>query len=257
MARRTRGEATASLCAFSIDEPRGQQPLEGATTQPHQVIGQAGVLFCDDTIVKRIETALLALVQTYPDCSGAIPYRFTIPSMARSIAIMKRRGRDTTPDSAAVGRLIAISKASQKLSALLECLFVENDPEADLEYGRKEVICALTQKQLRAIIDMRAPLACLTKDTEQAAKSKKASLTKRGAPKKEEALSIAVALRSKFVLLTGKQPGRSVNSYAVGNKENDREAGAFVKLVKGVFDALGITASAPSIARAAMGINQD
>jgi hypothetical protein len=215
---------------------------------------------------RRLVEALEKLPTDYIVPDNIIPYRCTIPGIARNLQIMTQVDRHAPSPAAVNGEFDRVISALHKLEAVAG-LFDEDAlidaaarPELDKPLPkRRGQRCLSVALSLRLII-LAGQASELARDID-AVRPDAAIKAKQGRKQKTAAAAIAAFLYQEFERITGGQPGRSVCS----DKDNQkaREAGKFVQLVREVFGILGVRDAPAEAARQAirdakpMGSNQD
>ena len=186
---------------------------------------------------ERIEAAFRALPNA-ENPGGAISWRSLIPVIARELARMRRVDRVEVPPiyETAVERLaqtVGGVATKKELTQLFKALDEMHGPAVEamgFRPGKPGKPGELAQLKLRALHGV----------------TNVGSLRKAGRPEKAAARAIAIAAGEYYRHLTLKRPTVTVDAYASHEGKGD-----FVDLVRKIFGALGIKASAGPQAKVA------
>jgi hypothetical protein len=174
----------------------------------------------EDDVQKRLERALEALPIAVVCRPDAISYKAAIPGIARRLTLFARRDLDRAAYAAARKELL---RAGGNAKALAE---------------------QLGKLPFTATAAVGVPSATLQANlTDFADRAARALPANRRGGQSKSAVRVAEYLYQEFSRLTGKEPTRSVGW------EDGKEVSAFCRLMKDVFDELGIDASPETMAR--------
>jgi hypothetical protein len=170
-----------------------------------------------------------AIKQSEPE--RGIPYEWLIPGLARELLLMAPVPRGETLSTKEVKQNLAnLAKSTKCVINLLEGLL-----------GSQKAVVALKWSRIRVAI-LKNELLGL-----HAAAAEARVASARGQPKKTQPKKIAKFVAQQYYRLSGKRPTVSTGPL------DGKASGPFLKLLDGVFDVLGVDASAESQARGLRG----
>lgn len=198
-------------------------------------------------VTARITAALEKVARDCEVPERAIAYRMTIPNIARELQIMRQGEAHRCRAADIQSATRSIRATLRQLESLAGLPWDAGRDCFDTAVGRAALPLPLRLRFIGLAIEA-AELAAAIEAAPTPAPAQK------GRPRAEAAHAIAARLYREMERLAGRTPGRSVVPEPVRDKNNprDREGGAFVDLVRTVFDILGVPGSPVEAARAAI-----
>lgn len=190
----------------------------------------------DSTAQVKIELALRALPSAKPKSGAGIPYRFAIPGIAQQVMIMRRPSEIAAQRKAALKELDDLRVMAAKLRRLL----LESAPDEKTRLTERRFwpgdLFSLDSAIAVSTLESALTQFALTTSRDAA---RYRTTSKSGRPVKAEAFEIGCYLYEQYERLTGEEPTRIVR--------DGKTSGKFQTLLRSVFDALAIEASAEAV----------
>lgn len=171
----------------------------------------------------------------YPIPEGTIPYRHSIPMIARQLTIMRRVDTDTRPARTAHDDLAKLVKSAKHL---------RNQLEQWTDHRNGMVVSELMMCSIETARATFAVLGSLSSFVEVAERERKPDAGMKGRPRKSAPDEIVAFLYQEYERITGKYPTLIVRGGKAG--------GEFLTLVREVFKALGLKDSPEATVRRVM-----